>query len=76
MMCMYVSLPVREERPPSPVVRSPQPASPAHTESESAPVSSDFSATATANECVSVGQWVVNVLSEGEVADLETNYCK
>jgi len=73
---VFASLPVREERSPSPDVPSARPASPVRTESESAPVSSDFSATATTNENVSEGQWVVNVLSEGEVADLEANECK
>ena len=63
--------------PSPPAAASPRPASPVHTESESVPVSSsDLSATATANECVSEGQWVVNVLSEGEVPDLEANECK
>jgi len=79
---MFASLSVREKRSPSPAshsplaAASPRPASPVHTESESAPISSDLSATATANECVSEGQWVVNVLSEGEVPDLEANECK
>jgi len=76
---VFASLSVREKRSPSPsasptpAAPSPQPASPVNTESESAPVSSDLSATVTANECVSEGQWVVNVLSEGEVPDLEAN---
>ena len=39
-------------------------------------MNSDVSATATADECVSEGQWVVNVLSEGEVPDLDDNECK
>jgi len=79
---MFASLSVREKRSPSPAspsplaAASPRPPSPVHTESESVPVSSDLSATATANECVSEGQWVVNVLSEGEVPDLEANECK
>jgi len=66
---------VREKRSPSPVIPSARPATPERTESESAPVSSDMSATATTNECVSEGQWVINVLSEGEIADLEANEC-
>ena len=76
------SLPVGEKQSPSPsaspvpAAASPQRASPVNTESDSAPVSSELSVTATANECVSEGQWVVNVLSEGELPDLEANECK
>ena len=78
----FSSLPIGEKRATSPVVpslpaaASPQRASPVHTESESAPVSSDLSVTASANECVSEGQWVVDVLSEGEVPELEANECE
>jgi len=61
---------------PAPVAASARPASPVLTESESAAISSDLSVTATVNECVSDGQWVVDVLSEGEVPDLQANECK
>lgn len=73
---VFASLPVREQQSPAPADPLPQPSSPVHTESESAAVSSDLSATATANECVSEGQWVINMLSEGEVADTEANECE
>jgi len=72
-------VPFGEKRSPSPpaspvpAAPSQQRASPVNTESDSAPVSSELSATATANECVSEGQWVVSVLSEGELPDLEAN---
>jgi len=76
---MFASLSVREKRSPSPAAPTSAAAVPLQTaspESDSAPVSSDLSVTATVDECVSEGQWVVNVLSEGEVPDLEDNECK
>jgi len=82
-VCLFVCHSENESPPPSisaaQVAASfPQhPVSSENTEHfESAAVSSDVSATATADECVSEGQWLVNVLSEGEVPDLEANECK
>jgi len=82
MLQMFASVSVRENwasspvQPSSPAAVSEQPTSSMHTVSDSAAVSTDVSVTATANECVSEGQWLVNVLSEGEVPDLEANECE
>jgi len=74
MLCASVSIPVKKEWTNLPTTSSPQPV---HSESGSAPItSSSLSETATTNECVSEGQWLVSGLSDGEIADMESNECK
>lgn len=52
--------------------QSPEPSS-EMTESESVAPPTEEEESTTVNECVSEGQWVISVLSDGEVPDLHMN---
>lgn len=69
-LCAFAncSLPLK---PASPEPPSPRPPTPS-TESESVAPPSEEEST-TNNECVSEGQWLISVLSEGEVPDAPLN---